>query len=435
MSEKEQKESINIERDLIALSSIFANAGFSLYLVGGWVRDFYLNRKNYDIDVATDAKPEDVIRLFRKTIPTGIKHGTVTIRFRKRSIECTTMRKDEDYIDGRHPDRVVYGSSIVEDLARRDFTMNAMAASLPSGEIIDPYHGKDDIKKGLIRAVGSPLMRFAEDGLRPIRAIRFASQLGFKIEDETLKAIPQSLNKVKLISIERFSDELNKIICAKHFDVGASLMRYLKIFEIFIPQLDGMKEDEFNNLLKAVANIDEKKHLLRLSLICYWVYKENEKKVEIINSMLKSLKYPNKTIEEVLHLILYCNFDETKMNTAPLLRFFLKDVGKEYVRDIFILKKAIIKTTSKNAPFDLEYIDSIEANIHSILKENPPLTIKELAINGSDLLKNGIKEGATLGEILIYLLDMVIKEPEKNQKDILLKESKRLFYLKYATSL
>ena len=415
MDKKATKEHMQIGKELKKLVSIFNTAGFSLYLVGGGVRDFYLGRKGYDIDVATD-----VMRLFKKTIPTGIKHGTITIRFMGCNIECTTMRRDAKYTDGRHPDSVEYGTSIIEDLSRRDFTMNAIAASLPLGEIIDPYGGREDIKKGLIRSVGSAKMRFEEDGLRPIRAIRFASQLGFRIEDETLNAIPASLEKVSSVSIERFLDELNKMLKAKYLHLGFSLMRRLKISQIFIPELEKLKEEDFDSLLVAIDFIDSTFPLLRLSLICYWIYREGKKKIEIIKSMLKRLKYPNKTIEEVLHLLQHCDFDIDELNTDSSLRFFLKDAGGENVQNIFTLKKAIVKALDTDFSLSLKEIENIEERICAMMEDAPPLSIKDLAINGGDLLEIGIKPGPILGAILSYLLDAVIKEPKNNTKEILL---------------
>jgi len=194
------------------ISGYFKNAGFSAYLVGGAVRDFFLKKEANDWDIATDAPPQEVTRLFRRTIPTGIEHGTVTVIYKNKHIECTTFRTESEYIDGRHPTAVSYTATIEDDLARRDFTMNAIAVSLPDGRIVDPFNGRADIRAGLIQTVGNPLDRFLEDGLRPVRAVRFAAQLGFTVNVNTLAAISQALHITQKISIERFREEFTKML-------------------------------------------------------------------------------------------------------------------------------------------------------------------------------------------------------------------------------
>ncbi len=458
---------IVVQKDLVALSKIFNDAGFSLYLVGGALRDMYLKRANYDIDVATDAKPEDVVRLFRKTIPTGIKHGTVTIRFRGRSIECTTLRREAGYSDARHPDIVEYGTSITDDLSRRDFTMNAIAASLPNGEIIDPYNGRKDIKEKMIRAVGEPLMRFAEDGLRPMRAIRFVSQLGFEIEEATLQAIPLSLEKMKGVSIERFQDEFNKMIKGENFARAMILMRQTGVMELFLPKLNTLAVEKLSEMLRASYYVPRDALTLRLSLICYWIYEgersiENEIEnklcgkdriaIQTIETMLKALKYPNKVVQDVLNFVQYCNFDVEILirngNSKANIRRFLKAIGRQNVDDIFILKKAIVfskMSENKVSPFsevsktssaiqdssDIREIkpllEDVEQEVRAVLKEAPPLSIKELALNGEDLLKAGIPKGPQIGKILNELLNIVIEKPENNEKEELTRLALEIF--------
>ena len=205
---------IKIPTVLSKMNNIFEENGFKAYLVGGAVRDTLMKKDASDWDIATNATPEQVISIFRKVIPTGITHGTVTVHFMGEQIEVTTFRLEEGYSDGRHPDKIAFASDIEEDLSRRDFTMNAIAVSLKDGSIVDPFDGKNDIKNKIIRSVGDALERFNEDGLRPIRAIRFASQLGFDIEKNTLQAISNKkiLEKTASISIERFRDELIKLL-------------------------------------------------------------------------------------------------------------------------------------------------------------------------------------------------------------------------------
>ena len=416
-------EKIEIDKDLVSLANIFKNAGFSLYLVGGALRDRYLNRENYDIDVATDATPEQVSRLFKKIIPTGIEHGTVTIRFRGKSIECTTLRREEGYTDARHPDKVVYGSSIVEDLSRRDFTMNAMATSLPDGTLFDPYNGRADIEASLIRAVGDPLKRFSEDGLRPLRAIRFAGQLGFEIETETLNAINLSLEKIAKVSIERIQEEFNKILKAKCFDTSLRLLRTTKIFSIFLPEVYKIKEEDFENLISQISYIPRARYDLKLTILFSYIYRE-EKSIEKIKNILKRLKYSNRIVESVSHLASLYDFDEHSLNSQTKIRYFIKDVGKEYINDILILKNAHI-ATSKNPCVDK--LEEIKKEIEVILKEKQPLSLKDLNVTGTDLLSAGFERGPSLGIILKKLLDVVLEEPSKNKKADLIKIAKIIY--------
>ena len=218
--------SVKIPSDLKKVSEIFHRNGHSVYLVGGAVRDMLMRKEVHDYDLATDATPEQVMKIFKKVIPTGIQHGTVTILIFGMQLETTTFRTEADYSDGRHPDKVEYARTIEEDLSRRDFTMNAIAADLRTGKIKDPFHGRRDIRKKIIRTVGNSTERFTEDGLRPVRAIRFAGQLGFKIDDETFKAFADEdvIRKTKSISIERFHDEFCKIMKSPKPSVSLKLL-------------------------------------------------------------------------------------------------------------------------------------------------------------------------------------------------------------------
>ena len=232
-------QKIKIPYELQKMNSLFEAAGYEAYLVGGAVRDEIMGKGAHDWDVATNARPEEVMKIFRRVIPTGIKHGTVTVHFMKKAIEVTTFRTESDYSDGRHPDKVEYAGRIEEDLSRRDFTMNAMAASLKDGAIVDPYGGQGDIKARVIRTVGVPHERFMEDGLRPVRAVRFASQLGFNIEQNTYDDIlnAETLANVARISAERFRDEFCKMLLSPVPSVGLQLLEQSGLLKIFIPEL------------------------------------------------------------------------------------------------------------------------------------------------------------------------------------------------------
>lgn len=219
------------------MNSIFEENGYEAFLVGGAVRDLLRGKTAADWDVTTNATPEQVMRIFKRVIPTGIAHGTVTVHFMQQEIEVTTYRLEKGYSDGRHPDTVTYAADIEEDLSRRDFTMNAIAASLKDGSLVDPFGGQEDIKNHIIRTVGDADQRFGEDGLRPVRAIRFAAQTGFDITPETFAAIPRSRAITAKISIERFRDEFVKLICSNAPSKGLRLLEETGILEQFIPEL------------------------------------------------------------------------------------------------------------------------------------------------------------------------------------------------------
>ena len=240
------KKAISIPSELKKVGSIFSDAGYKAYLVGGAVRDALLGKPVHDWDLATNATPQQVMKLFRKVIPTGIAHGTVTVRIFNRSIEVTTFRTESTYSDGRHPDAVAYAATIEEDLSRRDFTMNAIAADLTDGTLADPFDGQADIQHKIIRTVGNPYDRFAEDGLRPVRAVRFAGQLGFTIEEQTLKALSDAevLKKTDSISRERFRDEWCKMLLTPKPSLCIKLLEQTGILNLFIPQFTACRGSE-----------------------------------------------------------------------------------------------------------------------------------------------------------------------------------------------
>lgn len=223
------------------MNAFFESAGFGAYLVGGAVRDMIRGKSASDWDIATNARPEQVQALFRHVIPTGIEHGTLTVIFMGHHIEVTTFRSEHGYSDGRRPDKISYETSIEQDLSRRDFTMNALAINLSTGALCDPFGGKKDIKAKIIRTVGKARERFTEDGLRPVRAIRFASTLHFTIEADTLAAIPLSLDNIKHVSIERFRDEFIKIITGEKPSDGLKLLEQTGVLNLFIPELCACK--------------------------------------------------------------------------------------------------------------------------------------------------------------------------------------------------
>lgn len=428
------------------ISGFFRRAGFSVYLVGGAVRDFLLKKDASDWDIATDAQPNDVMRLFKRTIPTGIDHGTVTIIYKKRHIECTTFRTESDYTDGRHPTAVAYTATIEEDLSRRDFTMNAIAVSLPDGAIVDPFNGRDAIRNGAIKTVREPLDRFLEDGLRPVRAIRFAAQLGFTIDSKTLAAIPQAIHITKKISIERFRDEFTKMMICPTPLSGLRLMEHTGILNLFIPELAqcrGVEQRGFHHFdvldhsfLVCNACPDGMQHLhIRLAGLfhdigkpsvrkqtadgCYTFYRHESVSEKMTRSIMRRLKYANAEIDKTAHLVAQHMFHYDPSWTDAAVRRFIVRVGKENIDDLFALRKADVFGLTGYAA-EPTLLAEFTARIDKVLAEAGAYTLKDLAVNGNDLMAIGIPAGKCLGLVLHDLLETVLDDPAQNTREQLL---------------
>ena len=470
------KKKLKLPELLIDFGRIFTEAGYKAYLVGGAVRDMFMNVPAHDWDVATNATPQDVIKLFKFVVPTGIEHGTVTVHFKGHEIEVTTFRTEAGYSDGRHPDSVNYAATIEEDLARRDFTMNAIAASLEDGSVVDPYGGQDDIKKKLIRTVGIPHERFMEDGLRPIRALRFASKLGFGIENSTYSEIfkKEIQEKAASISIERFRDEFEKIMASPKPSVGLKLLEETGLMSIFLPEFMVCrgcvqsdyrafhKFDVMDHLYYACDGAPAAKLNVRLAALFHDIGKPAAKKLvketvldgdkndgstkeietitfynhesyseKITKQVMTQLKFSNEMINNVCHLVKEHMFHyETNWSEAAVRRFIIR-VKPECMEDLYDLRMADMYGMY-NEPVDIRYSASIQLllelkeRVHSELEKKTTLSLKSLAVNGRDLMAAGIPAGKELGRILNELLECVIEDPEMNDKARLLEVAKRL---------
>ena len=500
---------VKIPYELQKMNSLFEAAGFEAYLVGGAVRDEIMGKGAHDWDVATNARPEDVIKIFRRVIPTGIKHGTVTVHFMKKAIEVTTFRTESDYSDGRHPDKVEYAGHIEEDLSRRDFTMNAMAASLADGHIVDPYGGADDIKARVIRAVGEPFERFMEDGLRPVRAVRFASQLGFKIEEKTWAAILREdiLKKAAGISLERFRDEFCKILLSSVPSVGLKLLEESGLLKIFIPELlqgracvqsdergfhsfdvldhnfyacDGavlrggsQACDKFSSGGASDSSEQspaDKLLILRLAALFHDVakpsckrvvpaegdggrqslsseqssagakitfYKHDEIGAKATKAILTRLKFSNAQIDAVCHLIKEHMFNYESSWSDAAVRRFVQRVGKENIDALFDLRLADIygmkrvKVRLHDTAVCGKLLE-LRERVDKALQEKSAMGLKDLAVNGGDLIALGIPAGKKMGAILKELFEAVTDDPAMNSRDALLGLAKNLYSEKYS---
>ena len=469
---------IKLDSTLIEFGKVFLQAGYKAYLVGGAVRDMLMKVPAHDWDVATNATPQDVIKLFKFVVPTGIEHGTVTVHYKGNEIEVTTFRTEAGYSDGRHPDSIKYAATIEEDLARRDFTMNAIAASLEDGTITDPYGGQDDIKNKLIRTVGAAHERFMEDGLRPVRALRFASKLGFSIEKNTYSEIfkKEIQAKAASISIERFRDEFEKIMASPKPSVGLKLLEESGLLDIFIPEFKICrgciqsdyrafhKFDVLDHLFYACDGAPADKLNVRLAALFHDIGKPAAKKIlhetvldgekndgskkeietitfynheafgeKITQKLMTRLKFSNDMISNVCHLVKEHMFHyESNWSEAAVRRFIIR-VKPECMEDLYDLRLADMYGMY-NEKVDVRYSESVKlllelkARVEKELSKKTALSLKSLAVNGRDLMQLGIPAGKELGRILNELLECVIEDPAMNNKERLIETAKKIFY-------
>ena len=418
-------------------------AGFQAYLVGGCVRDFLREVEPEDWDIATNATPEDIVKLFPKSFYEN-KFGTVTVN----EIEITPFRIEEKYTDKRHPDEVKWAKTIEEDLARRDFTVNAMAMDV---KVIDPFNGKKDLEDKIIRAVGKPEDRFSEDALRMIRAVRFAATLGWNIESETAKAIKKNAPWLQAISKERIRDEFLKIIMAPHPSSGVELLRQTGLLKFIIPELEegwGVSQNKHHIYecyehavfsLKYAAEKNFNKYV-RLASLFHDIGKPRCKRGEgpdatfyghevvgakMTVQILNRLRFSKKDIEKIAKLVryhlFYYNVDEV---TEASVRRLVRNVGPENMDELLEVRMAdrIGSGVPKAEPYKLRHLRYIIERV-----SQDPISAKMLKVNGDDVMKIlDIKPGLKIGWILDILLGYVLADPKKNKKAFLEKEIKKL---------
>lgn len=461
---------VKIPEELLKIGGIFRKNGFKAYLVGGAVRDMILGKKGHDYDLATNATPRQVMGIFKKVIPTGIAHGTVTIHIFGMQIETTTFRTEADYTDGRHPDSIKFATTIEEDLSRRDFTMNAIAADLESGELTDPFDGQKDIRNKIIRTVGEPQERFAEDGLRPVRAVRFSGQLGFSIEEKTLAALsePEVLKKTASISVERFRDEFCKMLLCERPSDSLKLLEKTGILNIFIPefavcrncsQKDSRGFHEFDvadHILYACDGAQKGNLEVKLAAFYHDIGKPECRTTEIVDgeervhfhghetksaqkalASMTALKFPNETIKNVVHLVQeHMFYYEHSWSDAAVRRFIIR-VKPENIENLFSLRLADIygmhRTPLKEGSPAWNILLEFRKRIESVLEKKSALGIKDLAVNGRDLMQEGIPSGKAMGMILNELFETVTESPAMNEKEKLLALAKNIFREKFRT--
>jgi tRNA nucleotidyltransferase (CCA-adding enzyme) len=417
-------------------------AGFEAFAVGGCVRDSILDREPDDWDITTSAHPADVKRLFSRTVDTGIDHGTVTVLTGGRAHEVTTYRVDGEYRDFRHPEEVSFTSSLSEDLARRDFTVNAMAYNEKTG-LVDLFGGMDDLQRKVIRCVGNPEERFAEDALRILRAVRFSAQLGFQIDRRTMRAIRGLAQNLSKISAERICTELMKLITSDH-PMYLKKAWELGITKVILPEFDAMMETpqhtpyHYLNVGEhtlAAMNAVQNDKILRLTMLLHdtgkparrttdhWGidhFKEHGPvSVEIADRVMHRLKMDNDTIKRVKILIRY--HDWRMHPEEKEVRRAMAKVGADLFPYLMQVQYADAMAQSDYIKEQtLERIMNVWDVSRKIEAEHQCISLSQLAITGRDLMEIGYPQGPEIGKALHQALDAVIDEPEKNNREFLL---------------
>lgn len=419
--------------------------GYEAYMVGGAVRDSILGRPIHDYDICTSAMPGEILEAFpnEEVIPTGLKHGTVTILINKEPYEVTTYRIDGDYSDNRRPDNVTFTKNLVEDLQRRDFTINAMAYNPKTG-LIDLFNGMEDIKYKKIRCVGFAEDRFNEDALRILRAIRFEAQLGFAGFPETMFEIERQYERLKNISVERINSEFCKIVASNQFCV--ELVLYPDVFSLFIPELKDMIDfqqnnpyhayDVFGHTIHAIEKCESDDLIVRLAVFFHdfgkpHYYQDGEDGIrhfkghgkvsaDITDSIMKRLRFDNGTRNNVVELVYY--HDATFEVGKKYVKRWLNKIGEKQFRRLLEVRKADIKGQKTDYEKSrIEKINNIENILEEILQEQECFSLKDLAVNGNDVKKKmKLKEGKDVGYWLNEILKRVMDGELENNRDDLI---------------
>ena len=447
---------IQVPEDVKYIIEKLNSAGYEAYAVGGCIRDSILGRIPDDWDITTSAKPEEIKAIFPRTIDTGIQHGTVTVMQNHVGYEVTTYRIDGEYEDSRHPKEVVFTSDLLEDLKRRDFTINAMAYNHLDEEcgkegqnqgiiygLVDAFEGMKDIQEKKIRCVGNPIHRFEEDALRMMRAVRFSAQLGYEIEEETAKAIRVLADNLRNISAERIQVELVKLLVSAHPDY-LRIAYQLGITKVFFPEFDKAYETKQNNanhiytvgehILHSLEHVRADK-VLRLAMLLHDIgkpetlhtdddgvdhfYNHAKKGEELSIKILKRLRFDNDTITKVSKLVKY---HAEKLSLEPaMLRKFIVKIGPELFPMLLEVKQAdMLAKSTFNREEKQNHLQEVCKLYDKILEENNCLSLKQLAMDGKDLISLGMKPGKELGEILQILFEYVLENPDKNTKQDLI---------------
>lgn len=433
---------MEIPKKSLTVFQLLGKAGYECFLVGGCVRDMLMGKAPHDIDITTNATPEEIKTVFSDfhTLDIGIKHGTVTVMLENEPIEITTYRTESSYSDGRHPDKVVFTRNIRDDLSRRDFTSNAIAFS-PQVGIVDPFGGRRDIENKLLRCVGTPEERFKEDSLRILRALRFASVLGFDIDGKTEKAMYNCKELISIVSPERIYSEITKLLCGK--DAGRILSHYSDILAVALPEIKAMKGfdqhnfhhiyDVLNHTAKVVDSVYPAVHLRLAALFhdcgkpdCFSLdekgvghfYSHASISARKADEALLRLRCDNATREKVAKLV--------KIHDSPIepdsktVKKKLQKYGEDIFFDLIKLQRADNIGLSPDYLFRQETYNRLEEIARQIIEENQCFSLKDLAVNGTDMIELGLK-GKDIGNALNFLLKAVMEEKCQNDRESLIK--------------
>ncbi|MBR0171996.1 MAG: HD domain-containing protein [Lachnospiraceae bacterium] len=445
---------IEVPADAGIILTTLHDAGFEASIVGGCVRDAVLKRTPKDWDITTNALPEDIQRLFARTLPTGIRHGTVTVLVGKAGYEVTTYRIDGVYEDARHPKEVTFTASLAEDLKRRDFTINAMAYNEKDG-LVDLFGGMEDLRAQRIRCVGDAAERFSEDALRMMRAFRFAAELGFQVSPETVAAAKALSPNLDMISAERIRDELIRLICSPHPDRIRDLYE-TRLTARFLPEFDRCMEMPQHNphhiygvgehIIAAMARI-RPEPVLRLTMLLHDIAKPDtrttddrgidhfyghaEKSAETAGRVLRRLKCDNRTIRQCVNLIRHHDMRVEGGITPAGIRRAIHRTGKE---DFPLLLEVIDADNAAKAPETgaqaAKAMREVRRIYEEVLAANDPVAIADLAVNGRDLMENGVTEGREIGAVLERMLNHVIRYPAHNERTFLIDSVRRGQFLR-----
>ena len=434
-----------VPRNVRDFSQVFRNNGYSLYVVGGAVRDWLLGIENNDWDFCTDATPDQVMSMFRSVIPTGIKHGTVTVIFRKENYEVTTFRTEGTYSDRRHPDNVQFVTDLREDLARRDFTVNAFAADCSDGTVVDYFDGESDLKAGIIRAIGNPAERFTEDALRLLRMCRFCSKLGFSADTLTFESARSLCQTISYVSKERIYDEISKILMTVKPSVGLNMMYETGLLKVLIPELDDcarVEQDKIgsDNVLSHILVAVDAAASYGYSLTVRWTmllhdigkpscmkkignftrfFGHDIRSAVIAQRVMLDLKFSNAMQEDITVLVRNHMTRYNSSWTDGAVKRLVNRIGKQRL-DMFFEVLWCDRIASEGKP-GLEETDLLKERIDAVMDQ--PMTLRDLAVNGNDLYEAGIPRGPEMGRILNALLEMVIDYPTLNNRETLLSQA------------
>lgn len=442
-----------VPEDVLAICRRLREKGKRGWIVGGCVRDLMRGAEAKDWDVATDARPDDVITMFKKVIPTGLQHGTVTVVKRGVHYEVTTLRGEGAYSDGRRPDTVEFVDDITADLARRDFTINAMAIDPVDGHLIDPFDGRKDLQNKVIRAVGDPNERFAEDGLRVLRAARFSATLECAIDPDTERAMgtSRSHDTFRRVSAERVRDEWLKAMRARRPSIAFEAMKRTTILTITCPELmesvgcEQNKWHAYDVWGHAMACLDACKPepILRVAALLhdvakprtrafsdktndYTFYEHERVGAEMADPILMRLKFSNDERTKITALVrhhLICYSDD--WNDAAVRRW-LRRITPELAPDLYELGFADALGKGRDASEDIASIERLRARVEAMLAAGAAFSAKDLAVKGNDLISAlGLAPGRIVGEIIAHLVEKVIDDPSLNERDRLIEEARR----------